>query len=63
MPKKVAILFFMFLLAVTLTNSYAQQQQQLQLPEDITLETAGSSIPKQIEFASDIIKVDPDFFL
>ena len=62
MPKKVAILFFMFLLAVTLTNSYAQQQQQLQLPEDITLETAGSSIPKQIEFASDIIKVDPDFF-
>ncbi len=52
MPK-VAIFFSVILLSVVLTNSYAFTTGDMIFEE---------SIPKQIEFNSDIIKIDSDFF-
>ena len=53
MPK-VAIFFSIILLSSVATNSYAF------VPGDMVFE---ESIPKQIEFNSDIIQVDSDFFV
>ena len=48
---KVAIFFSIVLFSVVLTNSYA-----------FTGDMVFESIPNHIEFDSDIIQVDPNFF-
>jgi len=53
MPK-VAIFFSIILLSIVLTNSYAFTTGDMIFEE---------SIPKQIEFNSDIIEIDSNFLL